>query len=86
MRYKVKAYVTLKKGILDIQGTTIEKALNALGFNEVSGMHIGKYMEFSAEGKNKEIVEKRISQMAKKLLANPVIEDFNFTMHQLGDK
>ncbi|MFH1452900.1 MAG: phosphoribosylformylglycinamidine synthase subunit PurS [Armatimonadota bacterium] len=87
MKYKAKVHITLKKGILDIQGNTIQNALHSIGFEEVDNMHIGKYMEFTIKTKNESTAKKRVDTMCRKLLANPVIEDFNFTLTKIkGEK
>ncbi len=73
---KVKVYITLKKGVLDPQGKAVMGALNALEFNEVTDVRVGKFMELEVEGASKDDIEERVRQMCEKLLSNPVIEDF----------
>lgn len=73
---RVKVYITFKKGILDPQGETVTKALKALGFDEVKKARVGKYILLELE--DKEGVEERVKAMCERLLANPVIEDYNF--------
>jgi phosphoribosylformylglycinamidine synthase len=70
---KVKVYVTLKKGVLDPQGQAVQKTLVRTGFDEVADVRVGKYMELEvADG----TPVARIEEMARRLLANTVIEDF----------
>lgn len=70
-RYEI--YITYKKGIFDPQGATAERALQNLGYTEVSSVKIGKYVELDVmEGTD----ESRVREMCDKLLANPVIEDY----------
>lgn len=65
--------VTLKPGVLDPQGRAIESALGGLGFAGVNGVRAGKVFELDlADGTPREAVE----DMARKLLANGVIENF----------
>lgn len=75
---KAKVYITPKEGILDPQGLTIERALPALGFKGVGNVRVGKYIELELpDGEDAgEIVE----NMCQKLLANPIIEDFEFEL------
>ena len=75
---KVKIYVTHKKGVLDPQGKTVESALKSLGYKNVFGVHIGKYIELEIEGKDKSKVEKQVIEMCNKLLSNPIIEQYRF--------
>jgi phosphoribosylformylglycinamidine synthase PurS subunit len=81
----VRVYVTPKAGILDPQGATVERALPALGFNGVSGVRIGKYIELQlqpADGADAAAVREQVDDMCRKLLANPIIEDFRFEVDE----
>lgn len=75
---KAKVYVTLKKSVLDPQGKTVEHALLTMGFNEVKGVRVGKYIELELESKDKGKAQEKIKAMCEKLLANTVIEEFRF--------
>ncbi len=79
---KAKVIVTLKKGVLDPQGKAAEESLHSLGFDDVSGLRIGRYMELNLKGTSKEEAENRLKEMCDKLLANPVIEDFKFEINE----
>lgn len=78
---KVKVYVTPKKGILDPQGKTVESALHSLGYKNVANVRIGKYIELEVEGHGSKI-ESQVKEMAKKLLSNPIIEDYRFEVEE----
>jgi phosphoribosylformylglycinamidine synthase len=75
---KAKVYITPKKDILDPQGLTIERSLPALGFDGVSHVRVGKYIELEIAGGQEAAGE--LDQMCRKLLANPIIEDFEFEL------
>lgn len=79
----VKIYVTLKNGLLDAQGKATQNALESLGFNEVKEVKMGKYINIKMKGQNRQMVIQRVEEMGKKLLANPVIEDFNYEIEVL---
>lgn len=70
---RAKVYVTLKPTVLDPQGATVAKALNHLGYQEVSNARVGKIIELEVDDKTPKA---RIEEMAERLLANPVIEEF----------
>jgi phosphoribosylformylglycinamidine synthase subunit PurS len=70
---KVKVFVTLKEGVLDPQGQAVQKTLSRLGFTEVEGVRIGKYIELEV---GPGATTERIEEMCKKLLANTVIENY----------
>ncbi len=74
---KAKVYVTLKKGVLDPQGKAIHHALESLGFQDVEGVRVGKFFEIELK---REHEEKQLKEMAEKLLANTVIEDYKIEM------
>ncbi len=77
---KAKVYVTLKDGILDPQGKAIERALSVFGFTEVKQVRVGRYMEVDIAPGESEAVEARVKEMCEKLLANTVIEKYQFTV------
>ncbi|MDO8587026.1 MAG: phosphoribosylformylglycinamidine synthase subunit PurS [Armatimonadota bacterium] len=74
---KVKVYVTLKPTLLDAQGRVVQNALNNLGYEEVDGVRMGKYIEIELKD-NGHSVQERVDEMCRKLLANPVIENYRF--------
>ena len=79
----VRVYITPKHGILDPQGATVERQLPALGFAGVSEVRIGKFIELKltpAADASKEQIDAQIDEMCRKLLANPIIEDFTFAV------
>ena len=77
-KMKARVYVTLKEGVLDPQGKAVRDALHALGFGEVAGARIGKYIELELEGSDAKKAGERVKEMCSRLLANTVIEGFKF--------
>lgn len=74
---KVRVIVRLKNGVLDPQGKTVEHALHTLGFEEANNVRIGKIIEFEMpQDATSEHISDRVQAMCDKLLANPVIEDY----------
>jgi phosphoribosylformylglycinamidine synthase PurS subunit len=74
--------VRLKNGILDPQGKTVENALNHLGFDSFNGVRIGKLIEANLKETNKARASKQVEEACKKLLSNPVIEDFSYELNE----
>ncbi len=74
--FRVKVEVKLKPVVLDPQGKTILMALHNLGYNEVQETRIGKLIELTVKDESHQKVKERVEEMCKKLLANPIIEDF----------
>jgi phosphoribosylformylglycinamidine synthase subunit PurS len=67
---RVRVLIRPKEGILDPQGQAVERALPALGFDGVSHVHVGRLVELDVED------PARVGEMCERLLANPLIEDF----------
>lgn len=79
---KAKIYVTLKHGIHDPQGQAIHHSLATLGFDTVEDVRMGKLLEVDLRETNQEKAESTVKSMCKKLLANPVIEDFRYELNR----
>jgi len=74
MRAKVEVF--LKPGVLDVQGKAIEGALHGLGFEQVSGVRVGKTIAFELGGDDPAKAEAEVRAMCDRLLANTVIEGY----------
>jgi len=70
-------YVTPKAGILDPAGKAVERSLHALGYEEVRGVRLGKYIEMEIEDDRVRAAQ-RLDEMCRRLLANGVIEDYRY--------
>lgn len=75
---RARVFVRLRPGILDPQGTTIRRALEGLGFPEVRDLRVGKILELTLEETDQTRARARLDEMCRKLLANPVIEDYSY--------
>jgi phosphoribosylformylglycinamidine synthase subunit PurS len=67
---RVQVLIRPKRGILDPQGQAVERALPALGFDGVRHVHVGRLVELEVEDPT------RVPEMCERLLANPLIEDY----------
>jgi phosphoribosylformylglycinamidine synthase subunit PurS len=67
---KARVLIRPKEGLLDPQGKAVERALPALGFEGISHVRVGRLVELEAEDRA------RLEELCEKLLANPLIEDF----------
>ncbi|MFC4388993.1 phosphoribosylformylglycinamidine synthase subunit PurS [Gracilibacillus marinus] len=76
----VKVHVTLKEGVLDPQGKAVQGSLNTLGYNSIKEVRVGKYLELTVEDDAN--IEQQIEEMCNKLLANPVIENYEYTVEE----
>ena len=73
---KAKVYVTLKPSILDPQGKTIAQALHTLGYDAIADVRQGKFFELDIEADSPDDARATVSEVAERVLANPVIEIF----------
>lgn len=81
--FRSKIVVTLRKSILDPQGKAVEHGIHALGFSTVKNVRMGKYIELEVETERREDAERAVTDVSKKLLANPVMEDYSFTVEEI---
>ena len=82
--YKAQIKVTLRKSILDPQGKTIEHSIQSLGYKNVKDTRIGKYVELKLEVSSEDEAKKITQEVCSKLLANPVMEDYEFSIVNLN--
>ena len=75
---KANIYVTLKKEVLDPQGDAVRRSLGSLGFDDVKSARVGKFIELDLSGADRNQAEQNLKTMCDKLLANPVIEDYQY--------
>ena len=80
MRFGVLVEVALRPGIADPQGATIERALPALGFDQVRGVRTGKAIRFSIEARGEAEARTQVEELCRRFLTNPVIEDAQVTL------
>ncbi|MEP7354891.1 MAG: phosphoribosylformylglycinamidine synthase subunit PurS [Acidobacteriota bacterium] len=74
---KARVYVSVKTTLLDPQGQTIQHALSGLGHKSIRGVRQGKVFELEIEpGTAREASQKEVEQIAREVLANPVMEDY----------
>jgi phosphoribosylformylglycinamidine synthase subunit PurS len=75
MRFAARVEVRLRPGIADPEGATIERALPALGFDEVQHVRAGRSFRFELDAADEAAARARAKELADRLLANPVIQD-----------
>jgi phosphoribosylformylglycinamidine synthase len=73
---RARVYVTLKPSVFDPQGRVVADALVTLGYRDVKDVRQGKFFEVEIDGKDAAAAKTRVTEMADKLLANPVIESY----------
>ncbi|MGH7739937.1 MAG: phosphoribosylformylglycinamidine synthase subunit PurS [bacterium] len=83
MGWRVNVYVTLKPSVMDPQGATVQRALAQMGYGQVTQVRLGKFTEIDFDGLlAEEQVRKQADEICDKLLANPNIESYRFTVEK----
>ncbi len=81
---RVEVFIQLKPGMLDPQGQTLTHALESLGYDGVSDLRVGKWITFDLEEQDRSALDHEVREMCERLLANPVIERFDYRIHEDG--
>ena len=76
-KFRIAVHITPRKGLLDPQGNAVRDALRTLGFKEVKDVHVGRYIVLETDAYDAITAEEAVTDMCRKLLANPVTEDFD---------
>jgi len=76
VRFRFEIVVSLKDGLADPQGKTIQDALPTLGWGNVAEVRVGKHIELVVEADDEAAARGQVGEMARRFLSNPVIEDF----------
>jgi len=82
-KYHAIIDITLRKSILDVQGKAVEQALNSIDFQMISNVRIGKHVELFVEAESPEKANDLVDDASKKLIANPIIEDYIITINEV---
>jgi phosphoribosylformylglycinamidine synthase len=73
---RARVYVTLKPSVFDPQGRVVADALLSLGYDDVTDVRQGKFFDLELSDTDAEAARARVTEMAARLLANPVIESY----------
>lgn len=81
---RARVFVRLKGGILDPQGMAVKRALEGLGYAEVRDLRVGKVLDVELETSSPAEARLRLEEMCRRLLANPVTEEFTMEIFPDG--
>ena len=79
---KARVFVTLKPSVFDPQGRTIADALHSMGYAGIGDVRQGKYFELEVDAPTADAARSVVSDVADKLLANPVIESYRIEVER----
>ena len=77
---KANIFVTLKRDVLDPQGSTVQRSLQQMGYQGVESVRIGKFMEVALALDDRAAATKLVDEMCRKLFVNPNIEEYRFEL------
>ena len=83
--FQAEIKITLKAGVLDPQGETVKSSLGAMGFKGVDDVRVGKLITLTVAGNDREAAHAEVADMCERLLANPVIEKYDFTLAEVSE-
>lgn len=78
--YRIEVRITPREGLLDPEGKAVEHALHSLAFEQVQGVHVGRLIRLRMEAEDEDAARAHADEMCRKLLANPVTEDYTIAL------
>ncbi len=81
-KWLARVRIFLKPVVNDPPGLAMRDALHNLGYSGVEAVRSGKYIQITLNAESKEDAAENATAMCRRLLANPVIEDFNFDLEE----
>jgi phosphoribosylformylglycinamidine synthase len=82
MKFIAEINIMPLKVLLDPQGKAISNSMKNLGFNEISNVRVGKHITLEITAKSREYAMERVTDVCNKILTNPIIEGFEFSLHE----
>ena len=83
MKFRAKIDIMPLKTLLDPQGKAVSASMGNLGLSEITNVRIGKHIILEVDAENKEKADRKITEACTKLLANQIMEDFEFTIEKV---
>jgi len=82
MKFIAEIDIMPMKSLLDPQGKAVSQSLKKIGFHEISHVRIGKHITLEIESDSKEKAMERLNESCHKILTNPIIEGYSYTLHE----
>ncbi|MCC7549982.1 MAG: phosphoribosylformylglycinamidine synthase subunit PurS [Methanobacterium sp.] len=84
MKYHAQVEISLKKGMLNPEASTIQRALALLNY-QVENTATMEIIKFTLEAKDSDVAHDEVVEMCERLLCNPVIHDYQIQINPVGD-
>lgn len=82
MRFKAEIDVMPLEALLDPQGKAVSNSMKNIGLPEIDGVRIGRHIRLFVDADSKEVATKKVEESCKKLLANQIMESYEFTIEE----
>ena len=83
MKYRANIDIMPLETLLDPQGKAVSASMKNIGMSEIKNVRIGKHITLEIEAENKKEAEEKITEACEKLLANQIMESFDFTINEI---
>ena len=83
MKYRANINIMPLKTLLDPQGKAVSASMKNIGLSEIKNVRIGKHITLEIEAVSKEEAKKKITEACEKLLANQIMESFDFIINEI---
>ncbi|MDQ3190050.1 MAG: phosphoribosylformylglycinamidine synthase subunit PurS [Bacteroidota bacterium] len=80
MKFRAEIDIMPLKALLDPQGKAVTSGMKNLGLSEISNVRVGKHITLEIDAENKEVAHSKTEEACKKLLANQIMESYDFTI------
>lgn len=84
MKFIAEIDVMPLKALLDPQGKAVTHGLSNMGLQTIENVRIGKHISLEIDAENQDIASQKVEEACQKLLANPIMESYHFSIHQLN--
>ncbi len=82
MKFRAEINIMPLKALLDPQGKAVSASMGNIGFSEITNVRIGKHITLEVDAENKETANTKVTEACTKLLANQIMEGFEFTLEK----
>ena len=82
MKFRAEIDIMPLKALLDPQGKAVTASMGNVGLFEIKNVRIGKHITLEIDAENKDIANKKVTESCTKLLANQIMESFEFTLEE----
>ena len=83
MKFRAEIDIMPLKALLDPQGKAVTASMGNVGLSEIKNVRIGKHITLEIDAKNKDIANEKVTEACTKLLANQIMESFEFTLEEV---